>query len=229
MFRAAHRIPATGGSRLSAPKLLFLNVPFLMALRKHVWERMPQLRHVLLMVGPPLPLPAAPLKHPQQQHQQWRQQQHGWHNAEEGACSAGGNSGASSDGQGCQESAGIALQQGANGAGVTVQGTFTLQQLEQQWQQQLQLGQCSDPGVQQQQEQQRVWDPDQQDEWFEQQVAQQRRGGGLRQEGLRSFSSSVGREGAGQGAAGADAAAALSRAAVDALHDMVHSCMDRSS
>lgn len=197
--RAAQRVPALGGSRLSAPKLLCLNVPFLMALRKHAWEQLPHLRHVLLMAGTPLPLP------------QQQQLLAGFAASDIGtsiglvgsACGASG-----------QAAAGQAV----------VQGTFNLQELEQQWRQQLRLPQSPAGELDCQYQQQQLWEAEQEDQWFAQQVAQQH--------GMHSSSGS-GAEGVGvhtgcNGAGGADQGLVLSRAAVDALHDMVLSCMDRA-
>ncbi|KAF6259390.1 hypothetical protein COO60DRAFT_1018542 [Scenedesmus sp. NREL 46B-D3] len=67
--RVGQRLPGGrggGGSRLSAPRLLSLNVPFLVPVR-HAWEQLPCLRQVLLMVGPPAPLPAVQQQQQQQQ------------------------------------------------------------------------------------------------------------------------------------------------------------------
>jgi hypothetical protein len=219
--RAAQRVPSTGGSRLSAPKLLCLNVPFLVALRKYAWEQLPHLRHVLLMCGQPLPAPAV---QPEVQQQQQQQQE-------------------------CEHM----QQQG----GQVVSGVFRLEDLEQQWQQQLHLGQASQQQQQQQQQEQQqgqIWQARQEEEWFEQQMAEQRpthKGPkvysmySMYQDSFNSMVAGDGgpgdAEGAGSSTAGAvqipklaaTAAAAgagqkLSRAATDALHDMVHSCMDRS-
>jgi hypothetical protein len=87
-----------------------------------------------------------------------------------------------------------------------------------------------------------MWEAEQ-DDWFAQQVAQQRPRGGQRQyamylehgyhtEGLRAVGCVGGCEGGecggDKGAGVASEAEVLPRAAVDALHDMVHSCMDRA-
>jgi hypothetical protein len=110
-----------------------------------------------------------------------------------------------------------------------------LEDLEQQWQQQLQLGQALP-----QQQQQQVWDEGQQDAWFEQQVAQQRPrqcAAGEQGQGAPGAYRQLAEpltDGCVTAAATRDRACVgglvcnvLSRAAVDALRDMVHSCMDR--
>jgi hypothetical protein len=217
--RAAQRVPALGGSRLSAPKLLCLNVPFLMALRKHAWEQLPHLRHVLLMAGTPLPLPLQ-------------------HRPQAGVASSDvGSSGSSSGVAG--SACGMSGQAAAGQA--VVQGTFTLQELEQQWQQQLHFEQHSPAGeldchYQQQQQQQQppwqqqgqqLWEAEQEEQWFAQQVAQQNGLCSSNANGTQGVDSRGVHTGRG-GAAAAEQGLVLSRAAVDALHDMVLSCMDRT-
>lgn len=197
-----------------------------MALRKHAWERLPHLRHVLLMAGPPLPLPQQPSTKMQQQHSCRTQY----------ACGSASSSTQPPPPHHDQQR----QPESGNSARSVVPGTFTLQELEQQWQTQLQLGERGQPGQQQPQQQQsgnELWDVQQQDQWF---AAQQAAAAGRQQllnPGQGRGSTTTGSDHAAFGGGGAvrngdiveqqQHGPSLSRAAVDALHDMLHSCMDR--
>jgi hypothetical protein len=147
--RVGQRLPGGkggSGSRLSAPRLLSLNVPFLVPMR-HAWEQLQSLRQVLLMVGAPAPLPVVQ----QQQQQQQRQVDVaglGCSSKHEklGSCfTAGAGADAASYGQPGMEDRSITQRQQQQqeevcAVGGMLRGVFSLQQLEQQWQQQVQLG-----------------------------------------------------------------------------------------
>jgi hypothetical protein len=174
--------------------------------------------------------------HPQQQQQQQQEEAHCCRQQQEELLGTG------DAGSMC----GRGLDMSARGA--VVQGTFTAQELEQQWQLQVRLEHSPTANDQQQQQQQlqgqgqgQLWESEQ-DMWFEQQIAEQRP---WRQElgpvtvNNCTFFMGVDEGGDISGSSGgqflrrgvegeAEQGLVLTRAAVDALHDMVHSCMDRS-
>lgn len=160
--RVGQRLPGgrSGSIRLSAPRLLSLNVPYLVPLR-HEWDRLPHLKQVLLMVRPPAALPPAA--------------------ASSAAVAGDDTKGAGRDSSGwqlqCKTAAAAAPSAGQIlRAPSLLRGVFSQQQLEQEWtqqalqqQQQLgtdgQLGQRTDP------------EPWVDQAWFEQQLGQQENSG----------------------------------------------------
>jgi hypothetical protein len=113
---------STGCTRLSAPRLLSLNVPFLIPLRQ-VWDKLPNLRQVLLMVG---------------SSSSSSSRSNGaagclWHDMSLQGAHAGCGSG--SLGMTSLSNNVLVQQQQQQQRQQLVRGVFSLQQLEQQWQQ----------------------------------------------------------------------------------------------
>jgi hypothetical protein len=122
---------------------------------RHAWEQLHCLRQVLLMVGPPLQLPTPVHKQQQQASASLGHPSDGSSGqGYEGVAAGGGNAVAavqlSSMPQHleAQQQQQQQQQQGASAGGTMVRGVFSLQQLEQQWQQQVHLGSPSSSGCQ---------------------------------------------------------------------------------
>jgi hypothetical protein len=242
---------------------LSLNVPFLVPMR-HAWEQLHSLRQVLLMVGQPAPLPAV-----QQQQQQWQGGPAGVGGTVSGGGSSSSNQWCSFEAAGAAGGAAAAVaqlsgvpvspapqqqqqQQDTSAAGGMLRGVFSLQQLERQWQQQVQLGSPTAG---------RQWD---QEGWFDQELQsqdkqqQQQQQHGNQHAGIQGatpggYGGAGAASGAGhlwvtdgvQQAGNADAAAAgyiphsqaqqqqqqqqLPGYALEAVQGMVLSCMDRQA
>lgn len=187
--RVGHKVPGgrSGSSKLSAPRLLSLNVPYLVPLR-HEWDQLQHLKQVLLMVGPPAAVRQLPTAGVAGTRDSSSRPVQGFHppvssDDRDAACAN----------QQCQHAAcgsGKQLllqlqqqQQQKTAAGEAVEatrplvkGVFSLQQLEQHWQQQALIGHSA--GLQQGQggqyvagqQQHRRWDDA---AWFQQQLARQ--------------------------------------------------------
>lgn len=155
--RVGQKVPrgSAAGSRLSAPRLLSLNVPYLVPLR-YEWDDLPQLKQVLLLAGPPaaLPQPAAVSVA-------------GSTRARTGRDTAELDKGGSCSGKQLLErlQLGVAREQVNFVSPPLVRGVFLQEHLEQQWHQQVVNQQ-----VNQQHDLQQQWD---EDEWFQHQIGEQ--------------------------------------------------------
>lgn len=185
--RVGQRVPGgkTSSSRLSAPRLLSLNVPFLVPLR-YEWDRLQQLKQVLLVVGPPPALPVASTASVTDSGCSTHECPCSVISGSSSSCSnsKGSNTGCRASGQhmsACNDSGMQLLQRlqhrhskagTESTTGPLVRGVFSQQQLEQAWRQQVLAQdvehQLRQPALQEQQLQQ--WDDE---AWFEQQRGQQ--------------------------------------------------------
>jgi hypothetical protein len=240
--RVGQRLPGGkggGGSRLSAPRLLSLNVPFLVPMR-HAWEQLHRLRQVLLMVGPPLPMATAS----QQQVSAGLGYRCDSSSDQESAVAAAGAGDGGATEQQLNMSQHLSAQQqqqqqqqnGSAGGGM-VRGVFSLQQLEQQLQQQVHLGSSTPHGCLVQCK-----------DWFDAELEQQQQqqpGGAMSgatngtAHGAGRFWAPQGPQHAGGAAAGVTASSQAQQQqqqqqqlpgyALEAIQGMVLSCMDRQA